>query len=86
MAMLMSYCEGDWSVRMAASDDISHPDSAVDRAENTTDARPASGGEQSEADVKRVRAIHDLARRMDKLLLRWAQARRRPEGGDSHDR
>lgn len=67
-------------MRMAHSDD-------VDRSEKRQDAGPASGHGDDKADVEKVRALHDFARRMDKLLLRWAQAKqRRPEGGSNNDR
>lgn len=70
-------------MRMAMTDGTGHHDTAANRPKETKDAGPASGGEVRKADEERVRALHDLARKMDKMVLRWVQAKRRPEGGES---
>ncbi len=74
--MLMSYCEGDWAMRMQEREDISRREPVADRNDGKTDARPASG--ESEGNAERVRALQELARKLDKRLLSWVQAKRRP--------
>lgn len=71
-------------MRMQEPEDISHRESAVDRTDGKADARPASV--EGEGNEERVRALQEFARKLDKRLLSWVQAKRRPEGGESHDR
>ncbi len=73
-------------MRMAHSDDIDRRDADAHRPGNVKDAKSASEGNEGKAEGEKVRALHDFARRMDKLLLRWAQAKGRPEGGLNNDR
>lgn len=71
-------------MRMQESEDIRRREPVTDRSNGRTDAWPASG--EGEGNAERVRALQELARKLDKRLLSRVQAKRRPEGGESHDR
>lgn len=73
-------------MRMQKPEEISRRGSAANRSDGTADARPASGESAGMGDEEKVRALQELARKLDKRLLSWVQARRQPQGGESHDR
>ena len=80
--MLMTAWEWEVPVRMGEQHDKGGRDAEPLR--QSENARPDSGVGNEAAELERVRALQNFARRMDKVLLGW-MAKHRPAGGESND-
>lgn len=77
--MLMSYWDGAWTMRMPHTDDVGWHEVAAESGSVSTEGDAANQPEK-------YRGLQQFARKMDRVLLSWAQATRRPEGGASDER
>lgn len=76
--MLMTYCEGDWLMRMPDHEDTRRRENATDQLQDQEGVATPERGEDTVNEE--ARALQNFARRMDTVMLGWMRKARLKEG------